>query len=54
MATIEVTAIDTDPCPCCGRAEGARWVASTPDTATGSCRHCGTEWTITVDIPGTP
>lgn len=38
-------------CPGCDQADGTSWVTSTPATDTWSCRHCGTEWTITVDLP---
>ena len=38
-------------CPGCDQADGIYWVASTPDTDDWACRHCATEWTITVSVP---
>lgn len=37
-----------EPCLDCHRSDGVRWVTSTPDTDTWTCRHCGTERTITI------
>jgi ribosomal protein L37AE/L43A len=35
-------------CLGCDQVDGVRWVTSTPETDVWACRHCGTEWTITV------
>ncbi len=37
--------------PGCDQADGVRWVISTPGTDEWACRHCGTEWTVTVAVP---
>jgi hypothetical protein len=39
-------------CPGCDQADGTYWVDSDPGSDTWACRCCGTEWTITVHIPG--
>ncbi|HEX5145344.1 MAG TPA: hypothetical protein VFW21_15880 [Mycobacterium sp.] len=52
MTIQATTTIDNDPCPSCDQTAGVRWVTSTPDTDTWACRHCGTEWTIPVHVPG--
>lgn len=39
---------DDQPCPGCDHADGVYWIDSTPDSDTWACRHCATEWTITV------
>lgn len=44
--------IHTDPCPGCNQADGTYWLTSTPESELWACRHCGTEWTITVHLPG--
>ncbi|MGH7746136.1 MAG: hypothetical protein ACREQ5_15400, partial [Candidatus Dormibacteria bacterium] len=49
--TTATTAYD-EPCPGCGQVDGTSWVTSTPVTDAWACRHCGTEWTITVHTPG--
>lgn len=48
----QATTTHADPCPGCDQADGTYWVASTSDTDEWACRHCGTEWTVTVHIPG--
>ncbi len=50
--TTQATTAYADPCPGCDQADGTYWVTSTPDSDTWACRPCGTEWTITVHIPG--
>lgn len=50
--TTATTTTRTDPCPSCDQTDCTYWVDSTPDTDTWACRHCGTEWTITVHVPG--
>jgi hypothetical protein len=46
-----MTTTPAELCPGCYQTDGARWVTSTPDTDVWSCQHCGTEWTITVELP---
>ena len=50
--TTQTSTTHTDPCPGCDYPDGTYWVTSTPETDTWACRHCGTEWTITVCAPG--
>lgn len=52
--TTQATTTRTDPCPGCDEADEIRWVASTPETDEWSCRGCGTEWTIAVELPQVP
>ena len=53
MTTQTTTATThADPCPSCDQTNGVHWTASTPDTDTWACRHCGTDWTVTVSAPG--
>lgn len=54
MTTHAATTTTThqEPCPACDQPDGTYWVDSTPDTDTWACRHCGTQWTITVRVPG--
>jgi len=47
-----VSATHAAPCPGCDQINGVYWVTSTPGTDTWACRHCGTEWTITVHAVG--
>ena len=49
--TTQTTTTHAELCPGCDQVDGIRWVTSTPDTDTWACRHCGTEWTITVSGP---
>lgn len=52
MTTHATTATAYDePCPGCDQTDGVYWVTSTPDTDSWSCRDCGTERTITVELP---
>ena len=41
-----------DPCPSCDQDDRVYWVDSTLGSDTWACRHCGTEWTIPVHVPG--
>lgn len=50
--TSQAITTHTDPCPDCDQANRIYWVTSTPGTDTWACRRCGTEWTITVHVPG--
>ena len=50
--TTQTITTHADPCPGCDRTDRTYWVASTPDSDTWACRECGTEWTITVHVPG--
>lgn len=56
MSTTTTPASTThrEHCPGCHQADGVHWVTSTPDTDTWTCRHCSTEWTITVDTSEVP
>lgn len=54
MTTRTTTTTHDDPCPDCDQTDSTYWVSSTPDTDTWACRHCGTEWTITVESPRVP
>ena len=49
--TTQTTTTHVDPCPACDQADGVYWVGSVEDSDTWACRPCGTEWTITVDVP---
>jgi hypothetical protein len=51
MSTQTITT-RTDPCPGCDQTDGTYWVDSNPGSDTWACRHCGTEWTITVHVSG--
>jgi len=51
MTTQTTTTTHADPCPACDQADGVYWVGSVEDSDTWACRYCGTEWTITVDVP---
>ena len=46
-----VTTTSDERCPGCGQSDGLRWVDRPPDANSFTCRHCGTEWTITVSSP---
>jgi len=50
MTTPATTSVYDESCSSCDQAEGPYWVDSTPDTDTWACRHCATEWTITVTV----
>lgn len=52
--TTQTTTTHDEPCPGCDQANDTHWVTSTPDTDTWACRHCDTEWTITLSAPGQP
>ena len=52
MTTHTITTTHDDLCPGCDQADGTYWVDSALDTDVWACRHCGTEWTITVHVPG--
>ena len=53
MTTQATTTASYDElCVGCGQVDGVYWVDSTPDADCWACRHCGAEWTITVDVPG--
>jgi hypothetical protein len=43
---------EAEPCPGCDQTDCVRWVISTPDTDSWTCRWCGHEWTITVHVLG--
>lgn len=49
--TAQAITTHDEPCPGCAQTDGTYWVTSSPDTDTWACRHCGTEWTITVHTP---
>lgn len=38
-------------CPGCDQGDSVYWLGSIPDLDSWACRHCGTEWTIAVDVP---
>ncbi|MGH7749844.1 MAG: hypothetical protein ACREQ5_34520 [Candidatus Dormibacteria bacterium] len=50
--TTQATTTHDQPCPGCDQTDGTYRVTSTPNSDTWACRHCGTGWLITVDIPG--
>lgn len=51
MSTHTITT-HADPCPGCDQADRIYWVTGTPVTDIWAWRHCGTEWTITVQVAG--
>lgn len=50
--TTRATTTNDEPCAGCDQADGVCWVTSTADTDTWACRHCGIQWTITVQVAG--